>query len=193
MSTSVEQVTARTEAGPLRQPNDLCFGPDGALWFTDPGTDPRPQSGWICRHSGGSTQVVHEIGPVFPNGIGFDAQGHLIWSETRTRTITASGDPPSAVCRFDASGRPDGFAICADGTLVVATLQSGGLDFVAPRCGVERAVHRQIWAEDVVATNCAFEGSTLWVTDASSASDEVERPSGRLWRLETNLAGKELF
>jgi hypothetical protein len=44
-----------------------------------------------------------------------------------------------------------------------------------------------------VATNCAFEGSTLWVTDASSASDEVERPSVRLWRLETSLAGKELF
>jgi gluconolactonase len=193
VSGSVEQVTTKAGTEPLRQPNDLCFGPDGALWFTDPGTDPQPQPGWICRHSAGSTQVVHQLGPVFPNGIGFDAEGHLIWSETRTRTITAAGDPPSAVSRLQAPARPDGFAVCANGTVVVATLQSGGLDFVAPRGRAEPTAHRQIWAEDVVATNCAFEGSTLWVTDASSASDDVERPSGRLWRLETNLAGKELL
>jgi gluconolactonase len=192
-NASVEQVTTRTGGEPLRQPNDLCFGPDGALWFTDPGTDPQPQPGRICRHSGGSTHVVHQIGPVFPNGIGFDTEDHLIWSESRTRTIMASSDQPSVVCRFEAPARPDGFAVSADGTLVVATLQSGGLDVVAPRCGSERTACRQIWAEDVVATNCAFEGSTLWVTDASSASDDVERPSGRLWRLETNLVGKKPF
>jgi gluconolactonase len=192
-SGSVEQVTTTAGIEPLRQPNDLCFGPDGALWFTDPGTDPQPQPGCICRHCRGSTQVVYEVGPVFPNGIGFDAEGHLIWSETRTRTITAAGNPPSVVHRFEGPGGPDGFAVCADGTVVAATLQSGGLDFVAPRCGEERAAERQIWAENVVATNCAFEGSTLWVTDASSAADEVERPSGRLWRLDTNLVGKGLF
>jgi gluconolactonase len=193
VSLSVEQVTTETAAGPLRQPNDLCFGPDGALWFTDPGTDRRPQPGWICRYSGDSTRVVHRMGPVFPNGIGFDAEDHLIWSESRTRTIMVSGDPPSVACRLETPARPDGFAVCADGTLVVATLQSGGLDFVAPCRGSERTARRRIWAEEVVATNCAFEGSTLWVTDASSASDEVERPSGRLWRLETNLVGKKLF
>lgn len=193
VSLSVEEITVRTAAGPLRQPNDLCFGPDGALWFTDPGTDPQPQAGWICRHSGGATQVVHHVGPVFPNGIGFDAEDHLIWSESRSRAIVVSGDPPSVVCRLEAPARPDGFAVCADGTLVVATLQSSGLDFVAPCRGGERTALRQIWAGDVRATNCAFEGSTLWVTDASPASDEVERPSGRLWRLETDLVGKELF
>jgi gluconolactonase len=193
VSGSVEQVTTTAGAQALREPNDLCFGPDGALWFTDPGTDPQPQPGWICQYSAGSTQVVHQVRPVFPNGIGFDAKRRLTWSESRTKTLTASGDPPSVVCHFDAPGRPDGFAVCADGTLAVATLQSGGLDFVAPPGGRARTAHRQIWAEDVVATNCAFEGSTLWVTDASSASDEVERPSGRLWRLETNLAGLKLF
>jgi gluconolactonase len=193
VSASVEQITARVAAEPLRQPNDLCFGPGGDLWFTDPGTDPQPQPGWICRHSGGSAQVVHQTGPVFPNGIGFDAEDHLIWSESRTKTIMASRDPPSVVCRFEAPGRPDGFAVCADGTLAVATLQSGGLDFIAPSVGSERTARRQIWAADVMATNCAFEGSTLWVTDASSASDEIERPGGRLWRLETDLVGKKLF
>lgn len=95
--------------------------------------------------------------------------------------------------RFEAPGRPDGFAVCTDGTLVVATLQLGGLDVVAPCCGKERTAYREIWAEDVVATNCAFESSTLRVTDASSASGEVERPSGRLWRLETTLVGRKLF
>lgn len=78
VSLAVEQVTTRIAAEPLRQPNDLCFGRDRALWFTDPGTDPQPQPGWIRRHSAGSTRVVHHIGPVFPNGIGFDTEDHLI-------------------------------------------------------------------------------------------------------------------
>jgi len=192
LSGSVEQVTTTAGAQALRQPNDLCFGPGGALWFTDPGTDPQPQPGWICRHSEGSTEVVHQLGPVFPNGIGFAAEGRLIWSESRTGTIMAAGDPPSVVCSFAAPGRPDGFAVCADGTVAVATLQSGGLDFATPRGGMMATAQRQIWASGVVATNCAFDGSTLWVTDASAACDEPEHPGGRPWRLETDLVGQKL-
>jgi gluconolactonase len=193
VSASIEQVTTRAAAEPLRQPNDLCFGPDGAVWFTDPGTDPQPQPGWICRHSRGSTEVVHHLGPVFPNGIGFDTEDRLIWSESRTRMIMASGDPPSVVCRLGAPSRPDGFAVCADGSLVVATLESGGLDVIPPANTSERVTERHVWAKGVMATNCAFEGSTLWVTDGSSTPDEVERPTGRLWRLETDLIGHGLF
>ena len=38
----------------------------------------------------------------------------------------ASGYPPSTVVQLDKLGHPDGFAVSGDGTLVVATLFSGG-------------------------------------------------------------------
>jgi gluconolactonase len=188
----VQRITTTASGRALRQPNDLCFGPDGALYFTDPGDEPREQAGWICRHLGEATEIVHELGPSFPNGIGFDADDRLLWAETRTKRIMASGSPPSVVAQLDEKGSADGFAFCRDGTLVAATLWSGGLDVVSPGPDGRRAVRRETWAEGVVATNCAFEGQTLWVTDASSTPDETARPTGRLWRLETQLDGKTL-
>jgi len=183
----VEEITTSAEGRPLRQPNDICFGPDRALYFTDPGSDPCPQPGWICRHVDQTTEIVHDVGPTFPNGIGFDNDNRLLWAETRTKRIMTSGNPPSTVAQLDQEGRADGFAASANGTLVVATLSSGGIDIVPPGQDGDRDVRRERWAEGVVATNCALEGSTLWVTDASSSPGEIEQPTGKLWRLETTL------
>ena len=57
---------ATTSAGgrPLRAPNDLCFGPDGALFFTDP-DDFVPSGdlhGWICRHTPAGTESPLRVG-----------------------------------------------------------------------------------------------------------------------------------
>ena len=74
----------------LDGPNDLAFGPDGRLWFTDPrGTaDPadndRPGRLFALDPSTGDGELVIELGPVFPNGIAFLADGTLVWTESFT-------------------------------------------------------------------------------------------------------------
>ena len=187
---AVETITTTASGRPLRRPNDLCFDRDGILYFTDPGdfdVADNPDGGWICRHADGETTILHEVGSTYPNGIGVDRSGRLLWSETHTRRIVASDGAPVLVAQLDEHGAADGFAICPDDTILVATLHSGGVDVVPPGPDGERRAIRARWAEDVVATNCAIVGKTLWVTDASSRPDDFGAPTGRLWRLEMAL------
>ncbi len=189
-SGAAEVLATHASGRPLRRPNDLCCGPDGAIWFTDPGDyDPDGDvRGWICRHADGETEIVRELGNVYPNGIGFDRDGRLLWVETHSHLLRAlEGDAVVADLGPDGSG--DGFAVAADGTVVVASVFSGGLHVVAPGADGARQVTQVSWAEDLILSNCAFDGSTLWATDATTAWDRSDDFAGRLWRLETNLDG----
>lgn len=189
-SGAAEVVTTTAGGRTLRRPNDLCVGPDGALWFTDPGDyDPDGSvGGWICRHADGATEIVRELGNVYPNGIGFDRDGRLLWVETHTHLLRAlEGD--AIVADLGADGTGDGFAIAADGTVVVASVFSGGLHVVAPGADGEREVSQLSWADDLILSNCAFDGTTLWATDATTAWDRSDHFAGRLWRLQLDLGG----
>lgn len=191
-SGAAEVVATHASGRPLRRPNDLCFGPDGAIWFTDPGDyDPDGDvRGWICRHADGATEIVRELGNVYPNGIGVDGAGRLLWVETHSHLLHALGDDGDAlVADLGPAGTGDGFAVAADGTVVVASVFSGGLHVVAPGADGARAVAQVSWADDLILSNCAFDGSTLWATDATTAWDRSDDHAGRLWRLETNLDG----
>jgi len=187
-------VTTSADGRPLRAPNDLCFGPDGALYFTDP-DDFLPDGelrGWICRHTPGGTQVRHELDNTFPNGLAFDPAGRLVWMESHRRR--AVGETPTGgwepLAELGPETTPDGCAYASDGRLVVATLFSGGLDVIAWQ-DAGRGIERITWARDVVPTNCCFDGTTLWVTDVRTDWDQAH-DTGRLWRLETTLSGLPL-
>ncbi len=189
-----EIVTETADGRPLRAPNDLCFGPDGALYFTDP-DDFAPDAdlrGWICRVSASGTQIVHELGNTFPNGLAFDPAGRLVWVESHTRAVVrATGDGGhEVVTRLAPETTPDGCAFTTDGRLVVAVLFAGGLDVLDP-AATEAGVERITWADGVVPTNCCLGGSTIWVTDVGRDWD-TSHTGGRLWRLETTLTGLPL-
>lgn len=169
-------------------PNDLAFGPDGRLYFTDSGDVDHIEPagpGRICAISDDGVEQILELEPCFANGIGFDADGRLIWTETATRRV----------CRLD-EGRvvvvavlperhiPDGFAIAADGRLFVATLTSGGVTVLSPDGAL--VDHISVGAEP---TNCAFAGSTLLVTAYTPAN---EPNSGHLLSVETDATGLSL-
>lgn len=193
-SGEVEVVVTQANGKPLRAPNDLCFGPDGALYFTDP-ADYAPGAdvtGWICRAENGAAEILYEVGNTFPNGAAFDAGGALVWVETRTRRVVrASGTGLETLAELEEPATPDGCAFTNDGRLLVATFAAGGITIVDWSEGEARA-EELVWSDDVVPTNCAFAGSTLWVTDVGRDWDNAGTPGGRLWRVETTLQGQAL-
>src|SRR5262249_50687059 len=96
----VELIASEIVGHTLAGPNDLRVGPDGRLYFTDSGTeqDPRvenPSPGrlFVLDSSGGEFLV--ERPELYPNGIAFDADGLLYWTESMGHRI----------CRFE-DGQP---------------------------------------------------------------------------------------
>jgi sugar lactone lactonase YvrE len=139
------------------------------------------------------TEVILELDNTYPTGIAFDSAGRMTWAELNKKRIVRS-DPPyhdwDVVAELPQEAAPDGCAYTTGGDLVVATLFSGGLDVVSP--AHDSAPMRLKWADDAVPTDCMFQGSNLWVTDARGFRDPA-KPSGRLWRLETDVEGSELL
>ena len=170
----------------LNGPNDLVFAADGRLLFTDPGTynpsDPDPSYIFALAPDGSASVLVAFPEPVFPNGIAVEADGSVVWDESYTGHVGRLR-PDGAI--EDLGRLPgdnpvlDGMAVGGDGRLYVTDLAAKGIHVLAPdgapldfiRCGG-------------APTNCAFDGETLWVTDAGVLAASAE-PSfaGKLWRL----------
>jgi gluconolactonase len=176
-----------TEAGgrPLHAPNDLAFGADGRLYFTDPGNydaEARPDPGYICALApDGSGEVLEELEPVYPNGLAVDADGAVVWVESYTREVRRRrGDGTVELLATLGEGHiPDGLKVAANGDLYVTTVTSGGIDVVARDGTVAGFV-----AVGSVPTNCVFAGSTLYVTDGGVPGEGGATYGGVLWAVE---------
>lgn len=161
-------------------PNDLCFGPDGRLYVSDPVTDKavlEPIEGRVlaCDLATGSCEVI-AAGRLFPNGLAFDASGkHLYLTQTYSRLVerfSFSGDKlvsDGTFCHL-ANGRPDGMAIDRAGNLWICTPGTGGIE-VFDSAG--KALLRTELGEGTMATNCCFGGSNdtdVFITLAGKGS-----------------------
>jgi gluconolactonase len=114
-------------------PNDLCFGPDGFLYFTDP-TRNRPTRDdgrlWRCDVKTGEAELLCSLS-WSPNGIGFGLEDDALYV---ARAIEKPGALQSAIARFPLNNgklgkeelyiqfapthRPDGFLFDIEGNLV---------------------------------------------------------------------------
>jgi gluconolactonase len=174
-------------------PNDLVFGPDGRLYITDPGTyrpgDPEPSRLFVMEADGGGRLLAELDPPTFPNGIAVEADGNVVWAESYTgmvRRLRLDTGAIEDVARLPGD-KPicDGMAVAADGRLFVTTVNGGGIDVLWPDGRYDRAIKA-----GVIPTNCVFDGTALYMTDAGVLADSAAASyGGQLWRLDSDVEG----
>ena len=147
---------------PLLWPNDLCFGPDGALYVTDsgilvgeflidgvprPGCESLPIDGFLYRYDPASGEAwLLDEGLRFTNGVAFGPDGLLYANETVTGNVYRYRLESGRVAgerelfgnvldpAYSAAGLrgPDGMAFSADGRLWVTVFGQGDVTVLGP-------------------------------------------------------------
>ncbi len=193
LAGGIETLLTEVAGEPLRAPNDLAFGPGGLLYLTDPGeayapAHPRIESRILAIGADGAS-VVARPGRCYVNGLAFDTAGDLVWVESYTRRVMRlHPDGPELVATLPEHHVPDGLAVAEDGRLFIATVDSRGITVLAPDGELLDLLELD---ERASPTNCAFDGSVLWVTDFG-AGFTPGAGDGRLWRVETDAVGAVL-
>ena len=102
---SVELLSSEIAGHTLAGPNDLAFGTDGRLWFTDSGTEQDvrvevPATGKLfVLDSAGGGEMLMERPEVYPNGIAFDARRIAVLDRVgRASRVPAAGRPGRDLC-----------------------------------------------------------------------------------------------
>jgi gluconolactonase len=181
----VELVVTTVDGLALDGPNDLAFGPDGRLWFTDPRGEPDPSHNtepgrlFAVDLATGDGELILEVGPAFPNGIAFLADGSLAWTESFTRRVMVLADGrPEVLIELPERHAPDGLSVGEDGRLYVASTYAHCVSVVEDGAIVDR-----LTCGDGMVTNCCFGGTDLYVTESRR---------GTLWRFPLGRRGLPL-
>jgi gluconolactonase len=179
--------------GEFYAPNDLCVGPDGRLYVTDPAAEKgifEPVEGRVlaCDPDSGRSEVVIE-GRFFPNGLAFDVTGQYLYlTQTYSRLVErfvfdgSMLKSDGVLCHL-ANGRPDGMALDLEGNLWVCTPGTGGIEVFTKE---GKPIRRIEFGAGTMTTNCCFGGhemKDLFVTAAGI---------GSLLRVETDVPGLAL-
>jgi gluconolactonase len=194
-SGKVEIVATEADGATFHGPNDLTFGPDGRLYFTDSGDwapDTKHHPGRICViEQDGTAHIIEELDYVYPNGIVAEPDGSLVWVESYTlRVVRRTADGKKTVIHTLAEGHiPDGLKIDIDGNFWITTVASGGVDVLA----------RDGTPVDFLETggtilNCVFgKGGNLFCCDMGPFDVTGAAMTGRLVRVEVGVEGMPLF
>jgi gluconolactonase len=194
-SGKVEILVTEADGVKFDGPNDLTFGPDGRLYFTDSGDwapATRPHPGRICViEKNGAAHIVEELDHVYPNGIVAEPDGSLVWVESYTlRVVRRKPDGTRTVIHTLAEGHiPDGLKIDAKGNLWITTVASGGVDVLA----------RDGKPLDFLETggtilNCVFgKGGVLFCCDMGPFDVTGAAMTGRLIKVDVGVEGMPLF
>lgn len=160
-------VVARVTGPGLDAPNDLCLGPDGRVWFTDPAGPPFVADGptgrvlALDRRSGAVETLAS--GLHFPNGLALGPGGdRLFVAETNARRVVVMAwdghelGEPEQFAELPV-GSPDGMAFDVAGYLHVAAPDADRIWVFAP----DGRVDEDIELGPSFPTNVAFAGPDL--------------------------------
>ena len=170
----------------LRGPNEIALGPNGRLYFTDPGRAwrGRPEGALSRVDRSGRAELLAE-GLEFTNGLDFTPDGREICLvETTTgRVLRAAladdgtlAEPLREFVRFEGSVGPDGIRFAASGNLYVTLFGRGQVAVVSP----EGRVIDRLRVPGLFPTNVIFAGRSLLV---------CEGQTGAIWKLEVGEEG----
>ena len=196
---AVEVIVTEIEGIPLSAPNDLAFGLDGKLYFTDPAggfsrTTPPPPGYIFSLDPDGTGKVIAEAGRTFPNGITVEADGNVVWVESFTRAVRRyhvdTGKVEDVCVLEDPDAIPDGLKPATNGDLYIGTVLTGGVSVVGAD-GTDKGLLKGFG--DYV-SNVQFRGSELWVTDIGGGSGDDSEYHGSISRtILEEVTGLELF
>lgn len=190
-----EIVVSEVAGIPLQAPNDLTWGPDGRLYFTDP-PDYTPEDRGIGRvfavAPDGEGELLEEIPEAYPNGIVAEPDGAIVWVESYESGVYRKrpGEPSELLCRLPEGHVPDGLKIDVNGNLWVTTFMGAVIDVLAP----DGTLLEQV-ACGGVPLNCIFKGTDLYITDFGDI-DHIPPGAfmgGRLTRIDAGVEGMPLF
>jgi gluconolactonase len=191
----VEEVVREVDGLALQAPNDLTFGRDGRLYFTDPAdyqpNDRRPGRVFALGPDG-TGELLEELPDAYPNGITAELDGSIVWVESYDRGVFRKrpGEPSQLIARLPEGHVPDGLKIAANGDLWVTAYMGGGVDILAPD-----GTHKDFLETGGIPLNCLFVGGSLIITDLGDITEvtAAEQMTGRLWRVNVGVEGQPLF
>ena len=167
--------------GEFQGPNDLVFGPDGTLYFTDPvNSTPDNRIGAVYAVAPDGAVTCLASGLMFPNGLAVTPDGNaLVVSDTHTGILhgylldPTSGFPEiEPLIQLEAANPPpketgvDGIRFAVGGNLYAAHFGTGKIRVISPD-GVIVASHP---AGGPTPTNLAFWRDDLYITEGRSGS-----------------------
>ena len=150
-------------------PNDLCFGPSGTLYFTDPGMSLDEDVGAVyrCEPDGsGLERIATDM--CFPNGLAISADERMLYvaesSSSRLMAIDLArpGTAPEVTLELGEDAVPDGMAWLDDERLIIAYHGAGVMAVVHTG---QRSQRRIPLAEKATPTNVVIRDGRCYVTD----------------------------
>jgi gluconolactonase len=177
-------------------PNDLCFGSDGRLYFTDPGRwigapDHGPSYVFAVASDGKGEVIAQMDKDAFPNGIVADPHGGVVWDETGSRLIKRwrPGRGVEVLAKLPEGHMGDGLKFDDRGRLWITTVYAGGFDVLDPATGAIEFVPCPHYP-----LNCVFRGDALIVTDRGPRDEHGDASRhGRLLEFKMGVSGPRLL